>query len=136
MMKITVQAEPVSEYELQKLVCFWLRKNFPNLIFFSDLSGVPLHPYVAKKIRDLKCGVGIPDLWIIKKVGQYSGLVLEIKTQKNTPFIKNGSLSKNKHIQEQSEVLKKLDKEGFYTCFSVGYMATQKLISDYLADEL
>jgi hypothetical protein len=132
-MNITLQAEPVSEYALQSLVCLWLRCNYPGLIFFSDLSGVRLTKGVAGKIKALKCGRGIPDLWIIKRVGNYPALVLELKTVKNSPYLKDGGLSRDKHVQEQWAIIQDLIKEGYCAMFSVGYSQTIELIKEYLS---
>jgi hypothetical protein len=134
--KISVKIEPTSETEVHKLVAWYIRTNYPGVFFFSDLSGVRLTPGVAKKVKSLKCDKGIPDLWIIKKVNGYSGLVLELKTEQESPYLKDGSLSKSKHIQEQHQRLQELQKEGFFALFSPGLQFTCAIIDKYLNGEI
>jgi hypothetical protein len=91
---------------------------------------------LAKQIKDLKCDRGIPDLWIIKRIDPYPGLVLELKTTINTPFLKDGTISKDKHVQEQVAVMRSITKEGYLVLFGVGINDSVKIIEMYMIGDI
>ena len=41
---------------------------------------------------------------------------------------------KNKHIEEQAEMLDKLNESGYYAQFAVGYDQVIRIITDYLGE--
>jgi hypothetical protein len=149
-MKIRVQDEPVREEVLHRMVVNYLRLTYPNVIFFSDLSGVFVSKAVAGKIKDLKCARGIPDIIILEpKIGHqvtdpsvtpvtpkmvsYHGLCIELKTVKNNPFRKDGSLKKDEHVTEQAEMLQRLSDKCYKALFCVGLEHTLREIDTYLS---
>ena len=79
----------------------------------------------------LKANYKIPDLIILKPNKKYNGLIIEIKDKSKTPFLKDGSLSKNKHVQKQNETLEMLKKCGYKAVFGVGFKHCKKIIDDY-----
>jgi VRR-NUC domain len=67
---------------------------------------------------------GVPDLQIFEAVGNYHGLLIEIKDLK-------GVVSK-----EQKEWIKKLNDRGYYATDCKGVESTIKVIDDYLAGKI
>jgi len=99
------------EEAIQIRFCNYLKKNHPNIIFAGDLSGDNVSIQQARKNKMQRSSRGLPDLNIYEKNKVYGMLFLEFK--KESPFLKNGNLSTNKHIQEQNEIHKSLRKKGY-----------------------
>ena len=74
----------------------------------------------------------IPDMIILKPNGEYHGLILELKSEDSSPYLKDGSLSKGQHIQEQNQTLTALLNIGYYAVFAVGFDNAKKIIDDYM----
>lgn len=64
--------------------------------------------------------------------GIHFGLYLEIKTKSNSPYKKDGTLKKDKHLEEQAEMLEKLRARGYRAEFGVGFEGCKKIIDEYL----
>lgn len=75
----------------------------------------------------------IPDMIILKPNAEYHGLILELKSEDSSPYLKDGSLSKGQHIQEQNQTLTTLLNIGYYAIFAVGFDNAKKIIDDYIA---
>ena len=86
----------------------------------------------AVKAKKMRSSRGLPDLMIFAVRGKYSGMFLELKKEGNSPYLKNGELSKSQHIQEQNEVLESLRNEGYYAEFAVGFEDAINQINNYL----
>ena len=102
------------ENNLQKACCDWLMVRYPKVLFNADLSGIKLSIGQAKRIKSLRSNSGFPDMAIYKKNCAFNGIFIEFK--KESPYLKNGSLSSIEHIQKQNQIMDKLANEGFY-CF-------------------
>ena len=99
------------EEALQIRFCNHLKKNYPMIMFTADLSGENVSIQQARKNKMQRSSRGFPDLMIFERNKEFGMLFLEFK--KETPYLKNGKLSTNKHIQEQNEVHKKLRLKGY-----------------------
>lgn len=120
------------EFELQKLICSYIRMQYPNVMFLSDtIASVKLTATQAirnKQIQnpEFKC----PDLMIFEPKGKYSGLFLELKVK--SPFKKNGDIYKNKHLEEQNESLKLLREKGYKAQFVWSFDMAKFVIDEYM----
>lgn len=120
------------EYELCKSVSTFLKVQYPDLIFHFDYAaGIKLSIGSAKKLKALN-RKSYPDLFIAEPRNGFAGLFIEVKTEKANPFLKNGNISKNKHIQEQYKVLLELERKGYLAEFGVGFEGCKKIIKNYL----
>lgn len=143
------------EESIQLQVCEYLRKNYPNVIWFCDLaSGMKLPIWIAAKHKKMRSSKGLPDLYIAKsseievpftsrhsspssqlftkgisKIRKY-GLFIELK--KNEVRLKNGQIAKSDHHAEQEAILKKLRDLNYKAEFACGYDEAVKIIDDYL----
>ena len=108
----------MTEEQLHKQICKYIKLQYPNVLFNTDLSGVKLTKGQANKIKDLRSGRGFPDITIFESIGRkyvehengenvivflFCGLHLEVK--KETPYKKDGSLKK-----ETRKVYKKVGR--------------------------
>ena len=123
------QREKKISIELAK----YINLQYPDVIFFPDASGVRLTMGQAIQLRAQRCNrYKIPDFFILEPKGDYLGLILELKREGESPFLKDGGLSKDKHIQEQNKSLMKLRSVGYFACFAVGLDEAIQTVEAYM----
>lgn len=120
------------EAPLHKSLATYIKLKYPNVIFTSDSSGVKLTMGQAVALKALRSDDKIPDMLVFLPSYEYHSLFIEIKTMDDSPFLKDGSLSTKKHIQEQHKTLNKLRKIGYAACFGVGLDNCMKIIDNYI----
>lgn len=121
------------EESLQIQVSSYIRAKYPDVIFTSESSGVRVSMGTAIKMKKQRSSHKLPDMIILKPMKQYHGLILELKKEGEIVWLKNGSLSTNKHIQEQAETLRELARLGFVAEFAIGYTQAINIINKYLS---
>lgn len=122
-----------SEHNLYEQIARYLQLRYPDVIYRFDIAAdLRLTMGQAAKHKRLHPKRGYPDLFIAESRGEYHGFYLEIKTKSNSPYKKDGTLKKDKHLEEQAEMLERLRARGFKAEFGVGYESTVKMIRDYL----
>ena len=119
------------EESLQIAVCRYIAHKYPDVIFSCDLaSGMKLTIGQAVKAKKMRSSRAYPDLFIAEPRGGYAGLYLELKTV--SPWKKTGGLKKDKHLEEQSEMLDRLWLKGYMAVFAVGIDEAIKIIDNYM----
>lgn len=126
-------------------VCDYLRKNYPDVLFRTDFSsGMKMTPWQAAKHKKFQKSRAWPDLFIAESgVVKFeegnlivnlrkNGMFLELKADGVKLYKKDGTLRKNKHIEEQAEMLEKLRNENYYAEFAIGYEDAIEQIHEYL----
>lgn len=122
----------MNEHNEHRAVCQYIRVRYPSVLFTSDGSGVRLPIGLAAKIKTLKSDRGMPDIMVFEARGKYHGLFIEMKATGVTVFKKDGSIRSDRHLQEQWEILKKLQLRGYYAVFAVGQDEAMEIIDRYL----
>ena len=133
------------EETLHLRVCDYLRKNYPDVLFRTDFSsGMKMTPGQAAKHKKFQKSRAWPDLFIAESgVVKFkednliinlrkNGMFLELKADGVKLYKKDGTLRKNKHIEEQAEMLEKLRNGNYYAEFAIGYEDAIKQIHEYL----
>lgn len=115
---------------LHKSICEYIKLQYPNILFKSDLSGEFTTMNRAKKNKEMRSNKGFPDLEILHYSEIYNGLFIEFK--KESPYKKDGFFKKSKHLQEQIEVHKKLRLQNYYVRFAWEFEEAKKIIDDYM----
>ena len=118
------------EERIHIAICNYLRVKYPSVIFTSESSGVRMTIGQAVKLKRMRSGGKLPDLWILEPRGGYHGLFLEIKAE--GIFTKTGKF-KTKHIEEQSEMLERLREKGYAATFVVLFDQAKDEIDTYMA---
>ena len=126
-------------------ICDYLRKNYPDVLFRTDFSsGMKMSPWQAAKHKKFQKSRAWPDLFIAEsgvvkfKEGplivnlRKNGMFLELKADGVKLYKKDGTLRKNKHIEEQAEMLEKLRNGNYYAEFAIGYKDAIEQIHEYL----
>jgi hypothetical protein len=117
---------------VQALLCNYLRTNYPDAIFTSDLSGIRLPIGLAKKVKPLKSSRGIPDLIILKPQAGYYGLMLECKATDETVLRKDGGQRADTHLREQIEIIMRLRQLGYAAFFVNGFAAGRECLTNFM----
>ena len=121
------------EESLQIGVSKYLRLQYPNIIFTAESSGIRLTIGQAVKAKKQRSNHTQLDLWILEPRGKYHGLIIELKPDGKSPFLKDGyTLRRNEHIEDQAKTIRQLRDRGYFACFSVGFDQTKKIIDDYM----
>lgn len=111
------------EEKIQIRVCEYIKENYPDVIFQSDLaSGMKLPIWIAAMAKKMRSSKGLPDMMIFEPRGGYSGLCIELKAEDTVIKTRKGEYVSNDHIKEQAEILSRLSLKGYRAVFAVGYM--------------
>ena len=127
--------KPPTEAEVQAQVCRYLKLQYPNVIFASDLSGVRLPYGLANKVAPLKSGRAMPDMTIYKKRHGYGALAIELKRPGARVFYAKTHKPADDHIAEQIAVLELLREEGYCAEMVRGFDNAKLVIDWYLKSE-
>ncbi len=123
------------EYALQKAIAQYVRAQYPNAIFFSDLKGNLTMPQAIRE-KAVQCdNFSMPDFCIFGS----QCLFLELKAE--TPYLKNGPLKKKKvtrkdgtsydHYEEQAKSLARLVNYGHRAFFCWDFDQAKGLIDSH-----
>lgn len=123
----------MKESDLQVQVADYLRLRYPNVLFHSDFgSGIKLTQGQAMKQKRQNGGRrGWPDMFIAEPMNGLHGLMIELKKAGTRLKKKDGTWASS-HLEEQNEVLNKLQKKGYAAYFAVGFEEAKDIIDDYL----
>lgn len=131
----------MTEKQEQKQLLNWVKIQYPNLLYTEDLGGIKLTIGQAVQVKKSRARRGHPDLMFQKIFNAYGGIAfcgLAIEFKRKCEKIKkqDGELRKNPHLKEQYDYLLDLRKEGWFTCFAVGFLEAQRIIKAYVSDDL
>lgn len=121
-----------SEAQIHEAVCNYIRLQYPNVLFNSDMSGIKLTMGQAVRAAKLRSNSGFPDIVIYEPNGLWFGLFIELKKDEECLYNKNGTIKKTEHLDKQKEVIKSLNLSGYKAVFACGYDEAKKIIDDYL----
>jgi hypothetical protein len=119
------------EYQLCKAIAFYLKMQYPKVIFHWDLEGSNLSIAQAGKMKSLQGDRGFPDLVIYEKRGGFGALALEIKAEGVKLYKRNGEPTTD-HIREQRDCLLQLHLRGYQTGFAIGFDNARQVIDEYM----
>lgn len=124
------------EAKLQRAVCSWISMQYPSVYFTSDASSLGAGWNTIRNIKATKSGHAQLDLVILSPSwnGYKYGLILEFK--KESPFLKDGSLSKEKHIQDQFKTMHLLRAKNYKCEFVWSIDQAIKIITEYLGNPI
>lgn len=123
----------MKESTVQSAVATYIRLHYPTVLFHSDYgSGLKLTAGQAIVQKRMNGGLrGWPDMFIAESRYRYNGLFIELKKDGTRLKKKDGTWA-SKHLEEQNEMLNKLQHKGYAAYFAVGYKEAIGIIDDYL----
>jgi hypothetical protein len=125
----------MSEKSLHRAVCDYIRYQYKDCLFNTDLSGIRVTPGLAGQLSSLRSRNGFPDLILYEPRGKYYGLFLELKKEGTRLYKKNGQPA-DSHIADQLDCLLELRMRGYCVAFAVGFDNAKELIDSYLNGKL
>ena len=121
-----------SEQSVHFQVCQYLKYQYPNVLFQTDLSGIKLTIGQAVKLKSLRSGRAWPDIFIAEPKDGLHGLYIELKRDGEKLFKRDGFTFVSEHIEEQNQILEKLMDKGYFSCFAIGFDQAKLIIDSYL----
>ncbi len=118
---------------IHQQICAYIRCKYKDVIFTSEPSGLRLPIGQATKLKKLRSGSKLPDLWILERRANYGGLFIELKAK---PILKKNGDFKTPHIKEQSEVIERLKEKGYAATFAVGFDEACLAVDMYLRKKI
>jgi len=133
--KLTKKKVPVmTEKELTKQICAYIKEKYPNVYFFTDPSGMFQKSWAAKVMlknnRSKHCQL---DLIILEKNKEFSGLIIELKRE-GEKLLNKAEEYKTPHLREQFNSIEHLRRSGYYACFGTGLKEVEKIIEKYMSN--
>lgn len=121
-----------SEKILHRKVCDYLQEYYPHVYFDSDSSGIRVGQGMANQLKQTRSSHAHLDLTVLEPSREFKALILELKVK--TPFLKDGSLSTEAHIQDQFITMCLLESKGYKCmwCWSLDQAIT--IFQNYLGD--
>jgi hypothetical protein len=124
-----------SEWSIQLQFCKWIKLQYPNVIFRSDIQSAGKLSGQMQNIKQiLDPFKGFPDVQIYHRAGNYIGLFIELKRLNSGTFLKDGSLSKSKHVQDQAEMHTYLRSLGYKVEIAEGFDEAKRKFEEYLME--
>jgi hypothetical protein len=121
------------EETIHQQLCAYIRAQYPTIIFTSEPSGLRLPIGQATKLKKLRSGSKLPDLWILERRANYGGLFIELKAE--AIHKKNGELKKDDHLEGQAEMIERLKEKGYAATFAVGFDEARMEVDMYLLQD-
>ena len=122
-----------TEWQEQLAFCKWLKMQYPQVRFRSDIqSAGKLSPAMQNIKLILDPFRGFPDITIYLKRGEFCGLMIEMKRENSGLYLKDGSLSNSKHVQEQGKMHEFLRDNAWKVEFAEGMDEAILVFKNYL----
>lgn len=113
--------------------CKWIKHTYPEIRFRSDMqAGQKRSGYMQNLVDILDPFSGWPDVSIWVNRGSYCGLHIEMKRENSGTFLKDGTLSKSKHVQDQAEMHAFLRSIGYKVEIAEGFEEAKRIFEEYL----
>lgn len=121
------------EANMQQTLAQYMRVKYPSVIFRTDFAaGIKMTMGQAVKHKSMQHGRAYPDFFVARANRGYHGLFVELKAPGQKVYLKDGTISKERHIQEQAEVIQMLTNAGYYARFAVGIDRAIEIVDWYL----
>jgi hypothetical protein len=120
------------EESVHVAIAAYIRAQYPNVLFTSESSGIRVPMHLAVMMKKQRSTHKQPDMIVLQPKGIFHGLILEIKKDHSEVFLKDGSISKKAHIQEQNNTLVMLRELGYCAMFACGFDDAKNKIDGYM----
>ena len=125
------------EWEQQLKFCKSLKKDYPDLLYRSDVQSAAKRTHYMRDIMAiLDPESGWPDTQILLPTTLYLGLWIEIKkvpkNQGESIYMIDGSFKKSEHIENQCRMHDILRNLGYKVEFAEGAENAMEIVKEYL----
>lgn len=122
----------MSEKQVHKAFANYAKMVYPDLIFWSDMSGLNVSIGTGVEMAAVRSSKSIPDIFFAMPKGDFNGLFIEIKASREDAFKKDGSIRETEHIQLQAAMLDRLNRLGYEAVFACGLKECQQILDGYM----
>jgi hypothetical protein len=126
-----------TEEKLQVAVSDYLKMEYPHVYFSAESSGIRVPMHTAKNMKKqrscdthLDCNIFFPK--DVGSVFRFHGLILELKQESESPYLKNMQFTTQKHERDQLQSVIKLRNLGYCAGFVVGFDHAKAVIDWYM----
>ena len=112
-----------SEHQEQVSVIQWMRMQYPKITIFAIPNAAKRSPQLASYMKAEGMLAGTSDLFIMKPMGKYHGLFIEMKSA-------GGKVSPS-----QKEFIEKANFEGYLAKVCFSFEEAKEVIKNYLQDK-
>lgn len=138
------------EERLQKQFASYVRRQYPDLVFTSEVSGLWSGEggggyALASKLKAERSRHKHLDMFFSEARGGWFGLYIELKDEGKEVYRKDGGFIRQKgtrrvgkvdvefdHLEEQRGAMDNLRKKGYLCFFGIGFDNCKKIIDDYM----
>lgn len=122
----------LSEKQIHKAFANFVKTVYPDVIFWSDMSGLKVSIGTASEMAAVRSSKSIPDIFFAIPKGEFKGLFMELKAERSDAFKVDGSIRETEHIQDQAKMLDRLSHLGYEAVFACGLDECQKIFEGYM----
>tara|TARA_R110000782_G_scaffold182008_1_gene272231 strand:+ start:100 stop:471 length:372 start_codon:yes stop_codon:yes gene_type:complete len=123
----------MTEEQIHIQICNYIKVKYPSVLFTSENSGLRVFWKQAKMLKAMRSCSGLPDIMIFEPRKQKAGMFLEVKKEGTKIYKRDGDLRKDKHLNEQEEILHRLKQKGYFAEFVVGFDEARSIIDWYMS---
>jgi len=124
----------MTEQQLAQKLSNYMQLKHPTQLFHFD-TGADIFTNKTSAMRMSKLqgknSKGHPDFILYLPTKKYGALFIELKI--TSPFKKDGTLKKNKHLETQNKYHQILRNKGYKVEFGTGFDECVKIIEDYIS---
>lgn len=121
------------EQKLQTRISDYINLKYPGTQFLCDVAaGMKFSIGMSMLVKRWRSNKGLPDAYIFSPKGKYLMLQLELKSDDASLFKKDGTLTKNPHLEEQAAMHSVMKNLGYMALFTKGYEHTTAVIDWYM----
>lgn len=122
------------EQKLQTYISDYLKDKYPFADFVCDVAaGMRLSIFMAVLVKRWRSRRGLPDVYIFEPRGQWAMLMLELKADDASLHNKDGSIRKDKHLEEQAAIHRYMCNKGYLCMFTKGREHTKAVVDWYMS---
>lgn len=122
----------LTEKQVHKAFANYVKMVYPDVIFWSDMSGLNVSIGTGVEMAAVRSSKSIPDIFFAIPKGKYKGLFVEVKASREDAFKKDGSIRQTEHILDQARMLDRLSHLGYEAVFACGLNECQSIIDGYM----
>tara|TARA_R110000787_G_scaffold106693_3_gene214493 strand:+ start:1166 stop:1537 length:372 start_codon:yes stop_codon:yes gene_type:complete len=123
----------MTEEQIHIQICNYIKVKYPSVLFTSENSGLRVFWKQAKMLKAMRSCSGLPDIMIFEPRKQKAGMFLEVKKEGTKIYKRDGDLRKDKHLNEQEDILHRLKQKGYFAEFVVGFDEARSIIDWYMS---
>ena len=126
----------MTEKQLHKSICKYIKLQYKEVYFLSDPSGLKMSIGMATELKATRSNHSQLDIIILEPNIKYKGLILEVKKSKSEVFKKDGQFRNTEHVTNQRNSIDHLIIKGYFAKYVFSLDEAIQVIKLYMLDEV